>query len=87
VNLQFFFYALFVCAGNGILPQDSAAAIVAGKCAVSNQGIMISSYVQSVTNVIVDWILVLLPIPSVFEAIMDRRTRLSIIAILLLGAL
>jgi hypothetical protein len=85
LNLQYFFYDLFSCARDGFMPLDNAFAIVTGKCFPLDNGLLISSYVQSATNVIVDWILVLLPIPSVLGSIMDRKTRLSIISILLLG--
>lgn len=66
------------------MPQDTAAAMVTGKC--SNPGSLTNLYAQSAINVIIDWILVLLPIPSIFGTIMDRKIRISIIGILLLGA-
>jgi hypothetical protein len=68
------------------MPLGVAAAIATGKCSLANHGLRITGYMQSATNVIVDWILVLLPIPSVLGGIMDRKTRLSILGILLLGA-
>jgi hypothetical protein len=57
-----------------------------GKCSLTNRRLFISAYMQSATNVIVDWVFVLLPIPSVLGAIIDRKTRFSIISILFLGA-
>lgn len=68
------------------MPPDVAAAIVADRCSLSNKGLIVSTYLQSVTSVVIDWIVVLLPIPSIFGVIIDKRTRLSIIGILLLGA-
>jgi hypothetical protein len=68
------------------MPPNSASAVAAGRCSLANEHNKVSTYLQSVTSVIIDWILVLLPIPSVFGTIMDRKTRFSIIAILLLGA-
>jgi hypothetical protein len=51
-----------------------------------SHGYLISAFIQNVTNVVVDWVLVLLPIPSIFGSIMDRKTRLALIGILVLGA-
>src|ERR1700761_6626649 len=76
-NLQAFFYILFQCAGHGFMAQDVPFATVTGQCPGANHGGLISTYVQSVTNMVVDWILVLVPSPSVVGAIMDRKTRLS----------
>jgi hypothetical protein len=86
MNLQNFFFVIFRCAADGFMPRDTALALVEGKCTATNKGLIISTYIQSATSVIVDWILVLLPIPSIFKEIMDMKTRLSIIGILLLGA-
>jgi hypothetical protein len=86
MSLELFLYIIFRCAADGYMPQDTAVALVEGKCAFTNRGLLISTYTQSTTSVIIDWILVLLPIPAIFEEIMDRKTRLSIIGILLLGA-
>jgi hypothetical protein len=68
------------------MPLDSALAIATGKCTIPTHTLFISTYIQSSTSVLVDWILVLLPIPSVLRAIMDRKTRISVIGILFLGA-
>jgi hypothetical protein len=85
LNLQFFFFTLFSCAGDGFMPLETAYAIATRKCSLMNYGILVSSYLQSAGNLVVDWILVLLPIPSVLGLIMDKKTRLSIISILFLG--
>jgi hypothetical protein len=69
------------------MPLDSASAIVGGQCLfLSNRSVLVTTYLQSAANVVVDWTLVLLPIPSVLGGIMNRKTRLSIISILVLGA-
>jgi hypothetical protein len=83
-NLEFFFYLLLRCVGQGFRFQDTASATISGKC--TNRGGIASAYVQTVTNLIVDWTLVLLPIRSVLGTIMDRKVRLSIICILIFGA-
>jgi hypothetical protein len=76
VNLELFFYLLIVATERVFTPNQTGVKI----------GGVISTYLQSATNVVIDWILVLLPIPSILEAILDRKTRFSIIGILLLGA-
>jgi hypothetical protein len=87
MNLQFFFTVLFTCAGDGFMPSQNAFAITTGKCSTMGKTfLLVSTYLQCATNVLVDWILVLLPIPSVLGSIMDRKTRLSIISILVFGA-
>jgi hypothetical protein len=87
MNLQFFFTVLFSCARKGYGPSETSLAIATGKCQLRDyHGLLVSTYLQSATNVAVDWILVLLPIPSVLGAFMERKTRLSIISILVLGA-
>jgi hypothetical protein len=85
INLVSFFTVLFSCVPYGFTPLNSAAAIAMGNCTIATYSNLIITYLQSTANVVVDWILVLLPIPSVLGAIMDRRTRLSIISILMLG--
>jgi hypothetical protein len=86
INLHAFFSLLFTCAAYGVAPLQSASAIVAGKCFLTTHYVFITTYLQSTANVVVDWTLVILPIPSVLGTIMDRRTRLSVIGILILGA-
>lgn len=86
VNLLSFFAILFTCASDGFMPLDSASAIVMGKCSIATHFDLVVMYLQSAANVVVDCILVLLPIPSVLGSIMDRRTRISIIGILTIGA-
>jgi hypothetical protein len=68
------------------MPMETASALATGKCAVSKQGIEVSTYIQSATNVVTDCVLVVLPIRSVLGTIMDKKTRFSIIGILILGA-
>ncbi|KAF2416993.1 hypothetical protein EJ08DRAFT_703515 [Tothia fuscella] len=85
VNLQLFFVVIFECAAQGYMPQDAAYALALRICPLANKHVLISTYIQSVVSVIVDFILVLLPIPSIMKSIMDRRTRTSIIGILVLG--
>jgi hypothetical protein len=67
------------------MPQDNAYAIALRICPLANEPLRVSTYIQSVISVIVDWSLVLLPVPSVLKTIMDRKTRISIIGILILG--
>jgi hypothetical protein len=67
------------------MPQDAAYALALRICPLANRHVLVSTYVQSVVSVIVDLILVVLPIPSVVKNIMDRKTRTSVIAILVLG--
>jgi hypothetical protein len=67
------------------MPLDAPFAIATGRCSLVQDLLMVSSYMQSATNVALDWILVLLPIPAVLGAIMDTKTRLAIIGILVLG--
>jgi hypothetical protein len=87
INLEFFFIVIFACAPNGYMPLDAAAAIVTGRCNFTGSKLLLgSTYLQNSMNVAADLTLVLLPIPSIFGAIMDRRTRLSVIGILLVGA-
>jgi hypothetical protein len=86
MNSQHFFYAIFRCAGKGFTPAETASAIATGRCSLMSHGYIISAFIQNVTNVIVDWTLVLLPIPSIFGSIMDKHTRLALIGILVLGA-
>jgi hypothetical protein len=85
INLQYFFHCLFLCASKGIGPTHVAPAVIAGKCALANRAVYINTYVQTTVNVIIDWVLVLLPIPSVLGVIMDKKTRVSLIVILILG--
>jgi hypothetical protein len=85
VNLQLFFAVIFECVPEGYMPQDAAYALALRICPLANKHVLISTYVQSIVSVIVDFILVLLPIPSIMKTIMDRKTRTSIIGILLLG--
>jgi hypothetical protein len=85
VNLQLFFAVMFECAAEGYMAQDAAYALSIHTCSLANQYVFISTYVQSVVSVIVDLILVFLPIPSIVKTIMDRKTRRSIIGILVLG--
>jgi hypothetical protein len=85
VNLQLFLAVIFECAAEGYMPQDAAYALALHICPLANKHVLISTYVQSVVSVIVDLILVLLPIPSIMKTIMDRKTRTSIIGILVLG--
>jgi hypothetical protein len=68
------------------MPQDAALALALNLCPLVNQPLLISTYIQSVMGVVVDWILVLLPIPAVTKTIMDKKTRISIVGILILGA-
>jgi hypothetical protein len=87
MNLQLFFMVLFSCAADGFMPLDAPYGIATGKCdLVDNRGLLVSEYLQSATNVVADWTMVLLPIPTVLAEIIDKRTRLSIISILLIGA-
>jgi hypothetical protein len=87
INLEFFLNVVFGCARDGYMPLDAAFAIVTGRCdLVDSKLLHVSTYLQSSMNVATDLTLVLLPIPSIFGAIMDRRTRLSVIGILIVGA-
>jgi hypothetical protein len=85
VNIEYLFHILFRCTGKGVWPDELASAIVTGTCSIGQSGLEVSTYVQGTVNVIVDWILVLLPIPSVFKTTMNWRIRLSITLILLIG--
>jgi hypothetical protein len=85
VNLQLFLAVIFECAGKGYMPQDTAYALALRICPLANWHVYVSTYVQSVMSVIVDLILVLLPIPSIMKTIMDRKTRTSIIGVMVLG--
>jgi hypothetical protein len=87
VNIEYLFQILFRCSGKGVWPDELASAIVTGICSLGQSGLEASTYVQGSINVITDWILVLLPIPSVFRTTMNWRIRLSITLILLLGGL
>jgi hypothetical protein len=85
VNLQLFFVVIFECAAEGYMPQNAAYALALRICPLANRHVLISTYVQSVVSVIVDMILVILPIPSIVKTIMDRKTRTSVIGIMVLG--
>jgi hypothetical protein len=80
-----FFAVIFECAAGGYMPQDAAYALALHKCPLANKHVLISTYIQSVVSVIVDFILVLLPIPSIVKTIMDRKTRTSVIGFMVLG--
>jgi hypothetical protein len=86
INLALTFALLFMCADRGIMPAHLAAALADSRCMGTNSALKGTSYAAGSINVVVDWTLVLLPLPSILKNTMDTRTRVSILLILLLGA-
>jgi hypothetical protein len=57
-----------------------------GLCPTSAGRMPVTAYLQTAVNAVTDWILVALPIPSIWTSTVDCRTRASLYGILVLAA-